>query len=286
MQASEQASAATRLRASLLRQGREPVDAFRLIPFGPLQVEQQPPLSCTFDRGQATELAAWFQQLGRRLAIDYEHQSFGPLNLRPDRLSPAAGWIGGLEVRDDGLWAVEVEWTARASDLLTTGEYRYFSPVLIWADARRERIAALGPVALTNDPAMHNVPALAASRQGAPNEFAGALRAARDEVAALQTELREQRADRFVEDGVQAGKILDSTRGDWQALFLREPRVAADRLERAPVLMPPGQLTGPDGHEGQSHPGTWIEDADLQAYDRVAAAGHVQVHGTGGGGWH
>lgn len=155
-------------RIALAAKAAEPRDAFLLIPFGAVEVER--PLagrSFEFTREHAAAAVAWFGDLGRNLAIDYEHQSLERFNTRGDGLRPAAGWIGGLEVRDDGLWAVNVRWTERAAELLRNGEYRYFSPVLYWADERCSELVGLGPVALTNDPAMHGVTPLAASRAAA-----------------------------------------------------------------------------------------------------------------------
>ncbi len=96
------------------RTGGEPVREFRLLPFGDVEVERGGETETfTFDREQAEALVEWFEGLGRKLVIDYEHQSLDPFNTRSDGLKPAAGWIGGLEVRDDGLWAVDVVWTQR-----------------------------------------------------------------------------------------------------------------------------------------------------------------------------
>jgi phage I-like protein len=146
--------------------GGQPKSAFQLIPFGSVQTEPTtgaPMPAYVFTAETARKLVAWFAQLRRPLAIDYEHQSYAELNPRADGLAPAAGWIGRLEVRTDGLWAAAVEWTAQAAALLASGAYRYFSPVFLWADATRKEIQALGPVALTNKPALHGVAALAAS---------------------------------------------------------------------------------------------------------------------------
>ena len=55
--------------------------------------------------------------MGRKLAIDYEQQSFDRFNTRPDGLRPAAAWIGGLEIRDNGLWAIwGMDRASRGSD--------------------------------------------------------------------------------------------------------------------------------------------------------------------------
>lgn len=154
------------LRGTAMRAGPgEPVSEFLLIPFGRVTIEPSAAgESFEFSPALAAAAEAWFTRLGRKLAIDYEHQSFDRFNTRQDGLRPAAGWIGGLAVRDDGLWAVDITWTERARELLRSGEYRYFSPVIFWTDDTRREFAALGPVALTNDPAMHNVTPLAATR--------------------------------------------------------------------------------------------------------------------------
>jgi hypothetical protein len=147
--------------------GGAPVDQFLLIPFGYVEVDRAAAGgSFTFTREMAAQAVAAFVAGGRRLAIDYEHQTIGgEFNRRADQLAPAAGWIGKLEVRTDGLWATAVEWTARARELIGSGEYAYFSPVIDWTDETRTAVQALGPVALTNDPAMRGVPRLAATGQ-------------------------------------------------------------------------------------------------------------------------
>ena len=111
---------ASQLQYSVLaRPGGEPLEEFLLIPFGEVQVER--PISggsFVFTDRHAESARRWFERMGRKLAIDYEHQSFDRYNTRADGLRPAAGWIGRLEVRDDGLWACDLMWTERAKQLL------------------------------------------------------------------------------------------------------------------------------------------------------------------------
>ena len=151
---------------TVLRIGGTPAAEFRLLPIGTLHAPDavRGGGSYAITRDMLTPLVDWFGALGRRLLVDYEHQAMG-LTPRPDGLSPAAGWIGGLELRADGLWATNVEWTAKATTLIASGEYQYYSPVIYWADETHTAIDALGPVALTNDPSMHGVHALAATRR-------------------------------------------------------------------------------------------------------------------------
>jgi hypothetical protein len=147
--------------------GGTPVNEFRLIRFGPVEVDRAAVGGAfSFTREMADQALAAFEKLGRRLVIDYEHQSLGKdFNRRIDQLAPAAGWTGKLEVRNDGLWAAGVEWTPRARQLIAAGEYAYFSPVIYWMDETCTQLQSLGPVALTNDPAMRGVQRLAAKQQ-------------------------------------------------------------------------------------------------------------------------
>ncbi len=299
---SEDQALSSRLCVTALgRESGEPVCAFLLIPFGEVKVDR--PVSgegFVFTEAHARSAKAWFDRIGRKLAIDYEHQSFDQLNTRSDGLRPAAGWIGGLEVRSDGLWATDVTWTPRAAELLRSGEYRYFSPVIYWTDEARTDVAALGPVALTNDPAMRGVPPLAARSAG---EEAGALDTSdlaegrgpvavpvgAGELTALRQELLRRDADAFVERGMSAGKIVASTREDWRDDYLRDGAAAEARLARAPVVLPPGRAVrlDPRGEVArlqaveQRGAGRNFEAADLEAYERAAASGRVA--GLGGG---
>jgi hypothetical protein len=290
--AATEAQPSSRLTYAVLAAARgEPANEFLLIPFGEVEVER--PVAgenFVFTRGHAEAAQRWFEHMGRKLAIDYEHQSFDRCNTRSDGLRPAAGWIGGLEVRDDGLWAVRVSWTERAAELLRSGEYRYFSPVIFWTDEDHGDLAALGPVALTNDPAMRGVRPLAAARQAAEEEdepLRAELETAREEVALLRRQLAAQEADAFVERGLRLGKILDSTSMDWRADYLRDPEETEQRLSRAPTLRPPGRVITLDRRGDVSAPqhlakraatvGPWAIDAeDWAAYERAVAAGRVK----------
>lgn len=274
---------------------RGPACEFLLIPFGEVEVER--PVSgdsFVFTRTHAESAKRWFDRIGRKLAIDYEHQSFERLNRRADGLRPAAGWIGGLAVREDGLWAVDVTWTERATTLLRSGEYRYFSPVIYWTDEDQTDVAALGPVALTNDPAMHNVRPLAAGRAREhttdadgddttedTTRLTSALEEARRETHLLRRQLAAQEADTFVERGLRLGKVVDATSADWRDDYLRDPQGAEERLTRAPVLLPPGRVTAPPrrphGAPRAANHATAlaIENEDLEAYARAAADGRI-----------
>jgi phage I-like protein len=84
---------------------------------------------------------------GTRMPVDYDHA----LDLAaPKGLpAPAAGWIGGLQARADGIWAL-VEWTERAASMIRAREYRYLSPV--FQHTGEGRVTRVLRAALTNNP--------------------------------------------------------------------------------------------------------------------------------------
>lgn len=85
------------------------------------------------------------------MVVDYDHQALAVME-QSGKTAKAAGWVKGLEVRDDGIWA-DIEWTAAASASIGAKEYRYLSPV-IPHDAKGNVRMILG-VSLTNVPAYH-----------------------------------------------------------------------------------------------------------------------------------
>lgn len=108
-----------------------------------------------FTERDADAIIAEFTERARDLVIDYEHQTLAGSE------APAAGWINELIKTPDGLEAGVKYWTDHAKARLESGEYRYFSPVLIFGSCGGP--AALHSVALTNHPALHGVPALVAN---------------------------------------------------------------------------------------------------------------------------
>lgn len=63
--------------------------------------------------------------------LDYEHQSM--LSEQNGQPAPASGWAAAFEWRDGvGLFALNVQWTARAKEMIEAGEYKYISPVIVY----------------------------------------------------------------------------------------------------------------------------------------------------------
>lgn len=80
-----------------------------------------------------------------------------------DQPAPAAGWFGKLEWRKSGLYAVDVEWTERATQMIEGSEYKYISPVFAY-DKKTGKVKRLLHAALTNNPALDGMDAVTASQ--------------------------------------------------------------------------------------------------------------------------
>ena len=100
------------------------------------------------------------------VVIDYEHQLM--IAKKKGGPAPASGWFKRLEWRPGvGLFATDVEWTARAKSMIEAGEYRFISPV--FNTDKRGRITKLFHAALTNDPAIDGMdPVMAHYNQEEP----------------------------------------------------------------------------------------------------------------------
>jgi hypothetical protein len=92
--------------------------------------------------------------------IDLEHLSL--INEESPRYDPdARGWFD-LELRDDGLWMVNIKWTDDGANRLKSGTQRYLSPAFRMDD--NGRMIQLVNVALTSLPAMYDAPELIAAK--------------------------------------------------------------------------------------------------------------------------
>lgn len=117
-----------------------------------------------FTDKDADSIIADFAARGKDLVIDYEHQTLN------GSCAPAAGWISSLFKIPEGLAAQVKYWTEQASTYLKNGEYRYFSPVLYFSRSGKS-VSAIHSVAITNHPALHNIPALVADDMSADAEM-------------------------------------------------------------------------------------------------------------------
>ena len=100
-----------------------------------------------FDEQAATALVMKASDWGNEFSFDYEHNAVDPTISGP---KPAAGWYS-LAMKGGELWAINIRWTPKATDLIKNREYRYISPAF---NADKDgRITSLINVALTNIPA-------------------------------------------------------------------------------------------------------------------------------------
>lgn len=113
------------------------------------------------DAELAVAIIADFEARANKTVIDYEHQTI--LTVQNGQPAPAAAWFSRLEWRDSGLYAIDVEWTERATSMISAEEYRYISPVFTY-DKKTGAVKSLINAALTNNPALDGMDAVAASQ--------------------------------------------------------------------------------------------------------------------------
>ena len=100
-------------------------------------------------------IVAAFQHHAGPLPIDWEHASEHKAPKGEE--APAAGWISALENRAGAIWG-KVDWTPRAAAQIAAKEYRFLSPVFLYARNKQLSIQALCSAGLTNQP---NLPLVA-----------------------------------------------------------------------------------------------------------------------------
>ena len=136
---------------------RTPPETFLLLKFGGnVYTKDGKEGGFDFDDASADAMIAEFNSRSRDLVIDFEHSTL------TGGEAPAAGWIDRLEKSSEGLCAHVKYWTDKAKEYLAKGEYRYFSPTLLFGRGGKTP-GALHSVALTNHPALHGVDALVAN---------------------------------------------------------------------------------------------------------------------------
>lgn len=134
---------------------KKPPTEFMVFPFGPIETTKG---TFNFSKELCEELLNERAEHAARVNIDYDHLALNPQNAGDGK---AAGFCD-LRARDDGLWAVNVEWTPTARKMLEDGEYRYISPAFN-ADRKTGDIFELINIAITNIPATKNIRELVAA---------------------------------------------------------------------------------------------------------------------------
>jgi phage I-like protein len=210
---------------------------------------------------------------GVPLMIDYEHQSLHTHeNGQP---APAAGRFTELELEPGvGIFAIGVEWTERAKEYISTGEYGHISPVLGLDKSGKKVVEILG-AALTNTPAL-NMPlvklsvyygkgknmekvaealglqpdateddilqavlSLIKERETSVNSISlEAFDAVKSELAALKSEVAKEKIISLVNNGLKSGKIVPAQKEWAENLGMFNLKMLQDYIEKAQPVVP------------------------------------------------
>ncbi|WP_175992317.1 phage protease [Burkholderia vietnamiensis] len=227
--------------AALSAQIKSAGNEIQLLPAGEFRSRDGRPTECATWRMDAAIAASLIAAATSRevpYVIDYEHQTLNAAqNGQP---APAAAWFKTLEWREgDGLYAVDVEWTARASSMIDAHEYRYLSPVFSFDKAGN--VTSILHAALTNNPALD---CLDEVQLAAASVMAGASTSAA--VAALTTETlpEDHTMDELLEQliwllNMPVGSTADDVKAQLQKLVasLSDGKGVAAASVNLPVLL-------------------------------------------------
>ena len=136
---------------------------FQVIPSGKFRAVDGRPICGAWEVKNPVELLNNIKNRKKPFVVDYEHQTLNAVqNGMP---APAAGKVSPLnfEWRESGLWALQPQWTEKAKDYLRNGEYSEISPV-IYYDEETGEVLGLHSIALTNDPALHDLASVSLKR--------------------------------------------------------------------------------------------------------------------------
>lgn len=161
-----------------------PTGEVQLFPAGEFRANDGRPKDAPhwfIDSELAASIISDFSARQNDTVIDYEHQTM--LASNNGQPAPAAGWFAKLEWRDTGLYAVDVRWTERARQMIGGEEYKYISPVFTY-DKKTGEIKSLLNAALTNNPALDGMDAVAAS------QFSSLINQPGEEMTELLEQLR------------------------------------------------------------------------------------------------
>jgi len=197
--------------------GAEPPSEFRIWAFGEIETTKG---TFLFDEDAATSVMESFRDYGNRLTFDYEHAATDSSARAGD--GKAAGSFL-LELRADGLWAVDCRWTTAAAQGIRDREWLYFSPTFE-IESKTGRILNVINIALTNVPATKRMRPLVAAHQERPMNAA--------ERAKKMKEARERMA--------QAKAAQEAALAEMEGL-LEEPASAAEEAPEGetPAVTPP-----------------------------------------------
>lgn len=149
------------LTIELLADGGKVPDEFRIFAAGMFETTKG---IFNFSAKASEAVMAAAADWGNDYCVDYGHSMLSFFQIDPAESMKAAGWFTPA-VRGGELWATNVQWTKKASDMIAAREARYISPAFNYdVDGT---ITELVNAALTNIPATKKQIPLVASRNGA-----------------------------------------------------------------------------------------------------------------------
>lgn len=135
---------------------------FRIFKMGKNESTKGPAL---FDEASARMVMDAYARNGVDLMVDLAHDSLNEeAHAQRDDADDARGWFQ-LEVREDGLYAVNVTWTEDGERRLRTKRQRYISPAF-YRDRKTGRVKEMVNVALCSRPATYGAEPLIAATKG------------------------------------------------------------------------------------------------------------------------
>ncbi len=231
------------------RDGEGAPTAFRIWAAGKVVTDHGDHL---FTQESASKLLADQATRGNRFSIDVDHMSLN--DQAPPENHKAVGWFS-VEVRDGDLWAVSVEWTKEIAAGLTAKppEWKYFSPAYETKKKSGEIVRLLN-LALTNNPATHEVTALATT---ATSKEKAAMADEKDEKK--EQSLGEMLAAYEAEkDEEKRSKMKEAVRAKFKAAFGEEP----DGDEKKEPAKKEEKKASEDGGEKKEEKKASADDAD------------------------
>ncbi|VEJ45324.1 phage protease [Bartonella vinsonii] len=204
------------------------------------------------------------------LVIDYEHGQHH--RARNGLEAPASGWIEELAERDGAIWG-RVKWTDMATKKIISREYRYLSPefrhskkgeilnlagaglvnrpALVMTALSREQpspitltekmmdlTAIASALSLEKDVQLDEILASIAAREKERVELCTQLTKAREDLALLQEEQKNNAIEGLLDKAIEGGKILPAAREEYRALCTLEGGMEHFKslVEKLPVL--------------------------------------------------
>lgn len=218
-----------------------PPSEFRIWQFGKISTTKGEFL---FDDAAGKSVLASFKQYGNRLTIDYEHMAVDP-NRRAGDGKCAGSFL--LELRADGLYAVDVRWTPPAAQALAHREWLYFSPYFS-AEEGSGRILDLINLALTNIPATRSMTPLVAAHRSLSMATAGSSNLSASTTASSTTTAADDDApaDR-PPTAIKQGKITPAERAWALSYGMESPEKLRGFLDVTPsrATVPGAELREP-----------------------------------------